>query len=240
VWYPLLRAAEEVERGEKRRVLYSLISAEVPDALRDTVRQAGMDCEPLLAEGYVNWDHGDGPENLIGEPLTVNRKELENGTPATESRFFLYRGHPRADSVWSLAQAQQRDPMSKRRLGTSVQGEIVERQAHDIVRSVIRHLAVSHQPLMPLSFVAVEKMTKSRAALARAMSAGTDSPLNTLNLDAGGWIYGPCRGGRTCYRRDLSFRGGSRGAMAHLVRCRGMDPGMAKRLLLGMYRTLTA
>ncbi len=53
MWYPLLRAAEESHKGERKRVLYSLISAEVPDAVHDVVRQDGMDCGELLKSGYM-------------------------------------------------------------------------------------------------------------------------------------------------------------------------------------------
>ncbi len=156
--------------------------------------------------------------------------------PATEARFWLYAGHPQSDAAWSLCQAQQH-PDARRRLGTSVQGEIRERQGHEITKSLIRHLAVSHQPLMPLSFVAIEK--SMRAAMARSMAASPDSPLNTLNLDTGGILYGPCKGSRTCYRRDFTFRGGAKGALRHLVECRGMAPDVAKRLLLGLHKSLS-
>ncbi len=241
MWYPLRKSAEEVDRGERKRVLYSIISAEVPDAVNDVVRQDGMDCGPLVEAGYANWDHMDGPAHLIGEPLSTDRTEIDapglGRVPATEGRIWLYTGHPEADAVWSLCKAQ-RAPHARRRLGTSVQGEIRERQGHDIVKSLIRHIAVSHQPLMPLSFVAIEKSL--RAQMARSMAAAPDSPTNTLNLDTGGWIYGPCKGGRTCYRRDLSFRGGARGALRHLVRCRGMDPDVARSLLVGLHRSLRA
>ena len=241
MWYPLLRAAEETDKGERKRILYSLISAEVPDAVHDVVRQDGMNCDELLKSGYINWDHLDGPSNLIGEPLSVGRTEFDSGehgrVPATEARFWLYTGHPQSDAVWSLCRAQQH-PEARRRLGTSVQGEIRERQGHDISKSLIRHLAVSHQPLMPLSFVAIEK--SMRAAMARSMSAGPDSPLNTLNLETGGVLYGPCKGGEPCYRRDLTFKRGAKGALRHLVECRGMDPEPAKRLLIGLHRSLSA
>lgn len=53
MWFPLRKAEEEVEHGERRRVLYSLISAEVKDGAGDTVRQGGMDTEPLIKDGYV-------------------------------------------------------------------------------------------------------------------------------------------------------------------------------------------
>lgn len=119
-----------------------------------------------------------------------------------------------------------------------MQGHVVERRGHDIVRSIIRHLAVSHQPLMPLSFVAVEEMVKSRQALARALGTGDGAALDLLNLDVGPLIYGPCKGSRSCYRQDYTFRRGAHGALEHLVRCRGLSPKAATEVLLGLNKSL--
>lgn len=242
MWFPLWKSAEESHHGERQRIVYGPISAEVPDGVQDVVVQDGMDCEPLLKDGYVNWDHLDGPQHLIGEPLSVeparlnDRGELDpHGTiPATVGRMLLYQGHPPSDAVWSLVQAQERTPHSKRRIGFSVQGEILEKQGHQISKSRIRHMAMSHQPLMPLSFAAIAKSLRKTME-----SAGA---LDTLNLDGGrdGWIWGKCRRGHPpCYNpKTYEFTDGVRGALTHLTQCRGWDLPLAKAVVLGFARSL--
>ncbi len=235
MWYPLSKAAEETHHGERRRILAGPISAEAPDGVRDIVVQDGMDCQPLLESGYVNWDHADGPEHLVGEPISVTPGALRSdGTvdahgeiPATMGRVMLYRGHPKADAIWTLAQAQTRDPDAQRRLGFSVQGEVLEKQGHRIAKSLIRHLAISHQPLMPLSFAAIAKSLRR--------SGADTAALQTLNLD-GGAVWGPCpRGHPPCYDpRTLVFPDGVRGLLTHLVRCRGASVPAARRLIRGL------
>lgn len=67
MWFPLAKAREEVHHGARQRVVYGPISAEVPDGVQDVVVQAGMNCEPLLREGYVDLAHpvGNGRVNPL-------------------------------------------------------------------------------------------------------------------------------------------------------------------------------
>lgn len=241
MWFPLMKSTEESHHGERQRIVYGPISAEVEDGVKDIVIQDGMDCDPLTESGYVNWDHLDGPQHLIGEPLTTRPCHLNDdgeidphGTiPATEGRVLLYQGHPPSDAVWSLVQAQEKTPHSKRRVGFSVQGEILEKQGHRIEKSRIRHLAMSHQPLMPLSFAAIAKSLRK--------AEGTPGALETLNLDAGqGWVWGACRRGqRPCYDPETYvFKDGPRGMLEHFTRCRGWSLPLAKAAVLGFTRSL--
>ncbi len=237
MWFPLAKASEETERGERRRVLAGPISAEAEDGVKDIVVQDGMDCQPLLDSGYVNWDHADGPGHLVGEPVSVRptamhpdgRVDPRGPIPATWGRVLLYQGHPEADAIWTLAQAQQRSPEAKRRLGFSVQGEVLEKQGHRITKSRIRHLAVSHQPLMPLSF----------AQIAKSLRAADDAALQTLNLD-GAATWGPCtRGHPPCYDPATGiFPDGVRGILTHWVQCRGDSLPHARRVIRGLAQSL--
>lgn len=191
-----------------------------------------------------NWDHLDGPQHLIGEPLSTRRITLNDqgaiddhgSIPATEGRVLLYQGHPPADAVWSLVQAQEKTPHAQRRVGFSVQGEILDKQGHRIQQSRIRHLAMSHQPLMPLSFAAIAKSLRKAQA-----GGGVPAALETLNLDAGdGWVWGHCRRGqRPCYDpKTYQFRDGPKGLLEHFTRCRGWSLPLAKAAVLGFTRSL--
>lgn len=241
MWYPLWKSAEETHHGARQRIVYGPISAEVPDGVQDVVVQDGMECDPLVQSGYVNWDHLDGPQHLIGEPVAVEPTQMtEDGQidpdgpiAATLGRVLLYQDHAPSDAVWSLVQAQEKTPQAKRRVGFSVQGEILEKQGHRITKSRIRHLAMSHQPLMPLSFAAIAKSLRK--------AEGSSAALATLNLDDGdGWIWGRCRRGHApCYDpQTYTFHDGVKGALQHLTRCRGWDLPLAKAVVQGFARSI--
>ncbi len=153
--------------------------------------------------------------------------------PATLGRVLLYQGTPPSDAVWNLVRAQERTPHAKRRVGFSVQGEILEKQGHRIAKSRIRHLAMSHQPLMPLSFAAIAK------SLRKSAEAGA---LATLNLDQGdGWVWGRCKRGQTpCYDpKTYQFQHGPKGMLEHLTGCQGWTLPLAKSVVMGLARTLS-
>ena len=58
LWFPLSKAREETHHGARQRIVSGPISAEVEDGVKDIVVQDGMDCAPLVQEGYVNWRTG--------------------------------------------------------------------------------------------------------------------------------------------------------------------------------------
>lgn len=141
--------------GEKKvgRIIEGIASTEDKDQQGEVVMQDKMDCSYLLEKGYVNWNHSHAPEDQIGKPLEVIKlpggKDTPGGKPATFFKATLFEGMPRADAVWALSKAieDSHGVGSDRMLGFSVEGGVRTRQGHILVETVVRHMAVTHEPV---------------------------------------------------------------------------------------------
>jgi len=220
-------ALEKSEGGDERRFFHGLASCESRDLQGEEVLQRGMDFSPFLDNGYINWDHKDGPENLIGEPIEALVCPIESHPALRRSvrdgvtglgfyvKGWLYEDEPRAQSVWR----HMNRPGSGRRLAMSVQGRTLERDRHRITKSEIRHVAVTHQPIQTASWAEIAK------SMASVMTAESAAPLRKEHLDGkltsvlwGGNLSGQRCG---CYQKSGRFLKGRVGALEHLVSCKG-------------------
>lgn len=231
---------EKSESGKDGKLwIQGVASAEIKDQDGESVIQKGMDCQPLLECGSINWDHQDkqGPSFLIGEPTDVEivpasryADKFGKSFPgaALFVRGFLYNdpvNKPVAAAVW--AHLNTADVSAGRQLRWSVQGRVLERDRIDksrIVKSECRHLALTHQPIQRYTF----------AEIAKSFSAVGAAPLLKENFGAriDNLLYGQCKKG--CYREDGSFTKGIGGALTHLYECRGRDLQKSKALLMAL------
>ncbi|MGB9660658.1 MAG: hypothetical protein ACPL5F_01400 [Moorellaceae bacterium] len=220
IWIPLQKGGEETVKGQKVPIVQGIASTEDPDLQNEIVVQEGMDLTPLLEEGYINWNHMPGPENIIGEPLEAR---IQKG-PSLWIKGFLYPHVERAKAVVKLLESQE-IPVSNRRLGWSVEGRVVEREGNRVVKSIVQHLAITHEPVNPYTW----------AELVKSMTTGTAAPLRLQNLDVGlaNLLFSPCKKG--CYD-GKRFREGVKGAYEHLTKCHGVKEKDAYDFLLKLYR----
>lgn len=213
-----------------------IASCELPDSDAEEVIQKGIDTEPLMEWGQINWDHQDtrrGPEYLIGVPLETAivsasdfAEQLQksiNG-PALYVKGELYQDNKIARGVWQYLEAQRRG-LRPRKLGWSVQGRVVQRdplRRKRVLRSACHHLALSHQPVLKYTFA---DLVKSYAADG-VLSTVSGQPLlkEQLGRTLTTLLTGDCEHG--CLEKSQSgrarFRDGVRGAMTHLCECHGM------------------
>lgn len=206
-WLPLSKSGEETIKGQRVHVIEGIASTEDPDLQNEIVVQKGMDFEPFLEEGYLNWDHREGPENIIGEPLEARIIE----GPSLYVKGFLYPDVERAIAVSNLLKSQ-RLRKSNRKLGWSVEGRITERDSNRLKKSIVQHIAVTHQPVN----------TATWAELVKSMTTGNAAPLRMQNLDAGAIttaLFEPCK--RGCHNGEMRFKNGIKGAFDHLTKCQG-------------------
>ncbi len=209
---------------EERRLVRGLASCEALDAQGEVVVQKGMDCSYLVQRGYVNWDHLAGPENLLGWPTHAEVAKAEDHpvlAKAGVAGLGLYieaelqkAGRiPRADAAWTWLN----HPRPGAPLAWSIQGKVVDRDGHRITKSLIRHLAITHQPILAASFAEIAK------SLAAGDVASTESarPLTreALNGRVTRVLWGDCR--KSCYDHQGRFRKGISGALEHLTACHG-------------------
>ncbi len=229
IYVPLAKAGETTERGVKRRFVYGVASTPDWDLQEQRILQEGINAEPLLTQGWFNWNHQDRPGALLGEPWRVEIAPFRKH-PALHVMGILYQGVPDADDAWALMKALE-DPRNaaRRRLGWSVQGSVDDLRADTVVACTVSQLALTHEPVNPFTFAALARSL--RRSLTTGMTTGTAAPLRLQDLDSGTTevLYGPCVADHYD-ARSRRFRSAG-AAFRHLVICRGYRPEDAYTLL---------
>ena len=242
-----------------RRIVRGYASTESIDQDGEVILQNGIDFSPLLKSGFLNYDHqykvlnGAKMPIIIGYPTTAEIRDkglwvegelLKSDGVSTSEQLKL------ADEMWEMGMALQKSG-SNRSLAYSVEGGVLERKGNRIVKSVVRHLAVTHKPVN--AEATVELFAKSFCCgrcnpdhplhipghscgshapiskediedMNKAMSTTSAGPLMLENLDRGlaSVLYGPAE--CSCYDRLTGkFTGGINGAVEHLQKCQGYD-----------------
>jgi hypothetical protein len=146
----LLEKSEEEGQDKGKAKIQGVISSECVDYQGDVIRQDGLDFSYFMRSGFLNDDHKSGPGAVVGEPVRIFRTEV-NGKPATAMEGFLYLDKPRAREIYETAKAI-RDCNGSRRLGFSIEGQVVERDPGNpkhILKARVLHVAVTHAPVNP-------------------------------------------------------------------------------------------
>nr|CAB4128693.1 hypothetical protein UFOVP114_60 [uncultured Caudovirales phage] len=127
-----------------------IVSAEEKDQQGETVVQDGIDWSYHLKRGHLNYEHLQGPENVIGYPETVT-KCVYKGVPASRMSGYLYGDDKRAREIYEKA-ITMRKAGGARHIGFSIEGATVERDKKDkkrILKSFILNTAVTAHPVYP-------------------------------------------------------------------------------------------
>jgi len=158
-------------RGTGKRIVKGYASTEAMDQDGEVVLKNGIDFKPLLKSGFLNYDHqakclqcgtvspfskcpscgnvGARMPLIIGYPTVahVDSKGLwlegEIITPSGETRSEQGR---LADEMWELGMALQKSG-GLRSLCYSVEGGVLQRHGKKVVKSVVRHCAITHKPV---------------------------------------------------------------------------------------------
>lgn len=208
-------------------IVQGIASCEVQDQDGEEIIQKGIDCDPLMKSGYINWDHKDkdGPAYLIGFPVEFRLVNANNYAKqlgksvdglALWVKGELYKSKKKAREVWEHIAATEG---TSRQLGWSVQGRVMDRdrtRKSRITKSAIHHLAITHQPIQALTFA---EMAKSFAMPTASMTTVSAAPLLLENLSGKmtNVLWGSCKKG--CYSKQGKFAKGARGALEHLHEC---------------------
>lgn len=226
LYLPLVKRAEERLHGAKVRLIYGIASTPDKDLQGQRMLQEGINFQPLLENGFFNWNHLERPGDLLGEPFDAKLVEMENDELGLEVVGMLYEGVEDADDLWRLMEALEKNPAATRRIGWSVQGDVNDLRADDIVKATVDQLALTHEPVNPYTWA---KLYKS---LTKNMSTTNATPLRMQDLDSGvtDVLWGDCKG----HHFDPTtgrFFDGAKGMFRHLVVCKHMPPEDARRLL---------
>lgn len=240
--------APERRHGVPLWTIEGVASTENVDQQGERMIFKGMDFQPYLKSGVINWNHQDDPGAIIGEPIEARVIE-RSGKPALFfTKGFLYEAQPMAQRAWTLLSALEKsDQPVTRKLGWSVQGGVLERQGKDLVKSVVRHMALTHEPVNAQTWAKVVKsLVKSlqlqgvgigdlSGPVAPGVPHSDLQPLIPQNLDSTftTLMFTPCPNG--CLdERTGQFAKGFHGMLDHLVLCKGAPIPQAKEFVAAL------
>ena len=138
-------------------ILAGIASTGAKDRQGEMLIPEGFDYSYLKNHGYINWHHqlSKNPEAIIGEPTKV---EIRKGQ-GLYIEAKLYPDSEMAKKAYELAQVLTKNS-SKRQLGWSIEGKVVERDPNNsarVTKSKITGCALTPMPINPETFVDIIK-----------------------------------------------------------------------------------
>jgi hypothetical protein len=127
-----------------------IISVESEDAQGETMVQKGMDFSYFMKRGYLNIEHKQGAENMIGAPTELKSVKYK-GKAATFMKGYLFSESPKVKDILVSMDAMKAADCD-RGLGFSIEGQVVERDKNNpsvITKSKILNVSVVASPAHP-------------------------------------------------------------------------------------------
>ncbi len=127
-----------------------VISSQARDQQGEVILQDGVDWQYFLSKGHVNYEHLQGPDNVIGYPESIERVMLQS-EPATSFKGYLYGHDERARRAYDTAVVMRKSG-GARNLGFSVEGAVLAREGPDkktIAKSRVLNVALTAHPVHP-------------------------------------------------------------------------------------------
>lgn len=118
------------------------------DLQGDIVSPDGIDASYFMTKGWINYEHKQDAEYLIGVPTDNCYVDVRKGL-FVEAR--LLKDNKYARSMWELAKTIQKSGIN-RQLGFSIEGAVISRSSRDsrIIEGVaIRNVALTTHPANP-------------------------------------------------------------------------------------------
>lgn len=155
-------------------LVYGRASTNKIDRQGETIVQDGMDLTPVdEGKGVLNYDHGKGPENLIGLIKGYERKE--DGIYISGK---LFKNHTKSKAVYEIMSSLGKSDKSP--VALSVEGKIVERCAKNpkiIKKCKIGAVAVTLNPINTDTYLDLAKSMNAETAL--EWEATGETPVET-------------------------------------------------------------
>lgn len=156
-WMPCdIEKAENADSGEVEMKMKGIASTTERDSDGEVLEPEGFELDFFLTSGLVNWHHQtkDKPMANIGEPTLA--KIVPEGLYV---ETLLYPDSQLAREVYGLAELLQKNSKT-RRLGFSIEGKVLERDALDetrILKARLTGLAITHIPKNPATICEIMK-----------------------------------------------------------------------------------
>lgn len=222
---------EELIKGERKRLLRGIASTERLDKHGEEMVLAGMDFEPYLKSGRLNYDHQHGPQYILGKPIEAkivpDGSRIKKGIkgPAFYHVCEIYDTQA-GNAAWELLQAEKDDP--DRQHGFSVEGAILETKGSKLVKTRVDDVALTPRPANIDTFAEFAKSLTCAGNPALEMEYTDDNqkPSKRARQAIEGFtldeiLWGKCEHG--CYDKYGRFKKGAQSAYFHLVKCHGHD-----------------
>jgi len=132
-----------------------IVSTQTTDQQGEQLVQDGVDWTYALRKGWFNYEHKAGPENVLGHPENIEQIMFK-GEPATRIEGVLYLHKPKAKEIFETAIAMQKSGTG-RRLGFSVEGQVLAREKTRIIKSKVLNVAITAHPVNALARLDVLK-----------------------------------------------------------------------------------
>ena len=216
----LAKAAGDVSDPHGRRMIEGVASTPDRDMQGEIVEPMGLDFSYFARHGRLNWDHGKGPSDIIGEPLKWTQKP-----EGVYLYGLLYSGIKRADEAYALLQAGAT-------LGWSLEGKVLERDPADptrVTKAAVINCAVTHNPVCTETWC---KLTRGEVSKSLDTSAG--APVVQESLE-GRILQNHANRCQSCGCMEKgsggwTFKKGYRGALEHFSKCCEAPLGLAANL----------
>jgi hypothetical protein len=180
LWTPidLEKAASADDDGSKAPIA-GIVSTDSKDLQGDMILQDGCDWSYFLTKGWFNYEHKQGPENIVGIPESVQPMTLPDGRAATRVKGYLLIDRPQAKEVYEAAKAIQKSG-GGRSIGFSVEGQVLERDkrnANVITKARILNVSVTAHPVNPDARLEVLARSLDAVYTTRTAADNGDAPM---------------------------------------------------------------
>lgn len=166
LWVPiedteLMKSIEVDENGDY--IVQGVMTSEDKDEEDDSITPDGMDCSYFLTKGWIKYEHGNNPNQFIGEPIEVRVGRFDHPTLQKSVNGIFVKGRlfARRKLAQEAVQAMQdlQKSHTKRRMGWSIEGNVKERchKTGKILKSVLRNVVLTMNPVNPTTWAELAK-----------------------------------------------------------------------------------
>lgn len=181
--FEILEKGTEDKKEKMTARIGGVISTESRDQQGEVIDQKGMDWDYFLKHGWFNYEHKQGPENILGHPELVYETNAD-GKTATRVEGVLYLHKAKAREVWETAMAMKKAGV-KRKLGFSVEGQVLQREQKQIKKARILNVAITAHPVNPDARLEVLARSLGYQTPAQPDDSASLSPLVPQSMGAG-------------------------------------------------------
>lgn len=137
--------------GATKAYIEGVISSDSVDLQGDKILQEGMVWDYFVRRGWLNYEHQQGPENIVGVPTEVKAIDLGGGKRGTYLKGYLLVDRPKAREIVETVSALKK-ATSDRKIGFSVEGQVLARDPKNpkiITKSRILNVSITAHPVNP-------------------------------------------------------------------------------------------